>query len=296
MSLETAATIDQLVITNPTSTDPLAEADDHIRMLKTALKATFPGITGTTTATTAALNALAVALTDIATLKTSTFPVSGGMVYGNATATGYVNAAALLVGGFALVPRGIVSMWSGSVANIPSGWALCNGLLGTPDLRDRFILGAGGATPPYGFGGALTDTATTSAVAAHSHGQATGVAGAHTHSGTSDTAGNHNHGGTQGHALTIDEMPAHTHLFPSGASGSGGALAGAASSTQATQSTGSGNSHAHGITFDGAHAHNLAIGSVGDHGHAIGPDGSHAHTVSVTIVPPFIALAFIMKL
>jgi hypothetical protein len=37
---------------------------------------------------------------------------------------------------------GIIVMWSGSIANIPSGWALCNGSNGTPDLRNRFIIGA----------------------------------------------------------------------------------------------------------------------------------------------------------
>ena len=39
-----------------------------------------------------------------------------------------------------LVPTGIISMWSGSIAKIPAGWALCDGSNGTPDLRDRFIV------------------------------------------------------------------------------------------------------------------------------------------------------------
>lgn len=34
-------------------------------------------------------------------------------------------------------------MWSGAVNAIPAGWALCNGENGTPDLRNRFIVGAG---------------------------------------------------------------------------------------------------------------------------------------------------------
>lgn len=42
-----------------------------------------------------------------------------------------------------LCPAGIITMWSGSTSNIPTGWALCNGQNGTPDLRDRFIVGAG---------------------------------------------------------------------------------------------------------------------------------------------------------
>jgi hypothetical protein len=37
---------------------------------------------------------------------------------------------------------GMIMLWSGTIATIPSGWALCNGAGGTPDLRDRFIVGA----------------------------------------------------------------------------------------------------------------------------------------------------------
>lgn len=40
-------------------------------------------------------------------------------------------------------PTGGIIMWSGSVGSIPSGWALCDGANGTPDLRNRFIVGAG---------------------------------------------------------------------------------------------------------------------------------------------------------
>ena len=42
-----------------------------------------------------------------------------------------------------LVPAGGIIMWSGTVLNIPTGWVLCDGTKGTPDLRDRFIIGAG---------------------------------------------------------------------------------------------------------------------------------------------------------
>jgi microcystin-dependent protein len=43
----------------------------------------------------------------------------------------------------AAFPIGGIILWSGSVASIPSGWALCNGSNGTPDLRNRFVVGAG---------------------------------------------------------------------------------------------------------------------------------------------------------
>jgi len=40
------------------------------------------------------------------------------------------------------VPRGTILIWSGLVANIPTGWQLCNGTNGTPDLRNKFVLAA----------------------------------------------------------------------------------------------------------------------------------------------------------
>jgi hypothetical protein len=39
-------------------------------------------------------------------------------------------------------PSGGIIMWSGTIATIPSGWLLCNGSSGTPDLRNRFVIGA----------------------------------------------------------------------------------------------------------------------------------------------------------
>jgi hypothetical protein len=43
----------------------------------------------------------------------------------------------------AAIPAGLIAIWSGSLGSIPSGWVLCNGANGTPDLRNSFILGAG---------------------------------------------------------------------------------------------------------------------------------------------------------
>ena len=52
------------------------------------------------------------------------------------------------------IPRGIICCWTGSVANIPLGWGLCDGTAGTPDLQDRFIIGAGDSFNPRDTGGA----------------------------------------------------------------------------------------------------------------------------------------------
>jgi microcystin-dependent protein len=42
-----------------------------------------------------------------------------------------------------LVPVGAILMWSGTITTIPAGWALCDGTNGTPNLRDKFVMGAG---------------------------------------------------------------------------------------------------------------------------------------------------------
>jgi len=52
-----------------------------------------------------------------------------------------------------MIPSGLITLWSGAIVDIPAGWTLCNGANGTPDLRDRFIEGAGGARAPGATGG-----------------------------------------------------------------------------------------------------------------------------------------------
>ena len=59
MALETATYIDGLVATNPAASDAINTADDHLRLIKSTIKATFPNITGPVTATQAALNGAA---------------------------------------------------------------------------------------------------------------------------------------------------------------------------------------------------------------------------------------------
>ena len=68
-----------------------------------------------------------------------------------------------------LVPKGIIVMWSGAVNAIPAGWALCDGTNGTPDLRDRFIVGAGSSYAPSSTGGVNTMNLTVAQLPAHNH-------------------------------------------------------------------------------------------------------------------------------
>ncbi|WP_377473754.1 MAG: tail fiber protein [Microcoleus anatoxicus] len=77
--------------------------------------------------------------------------------------------APAFIGDGALV-RGMIVMWSGQVAQIPTGWALCNGQNGTPNLCDRFIVGAGNSYAVGATGGSNNVTLTVEQMPAHSHG------------------------------------------------------------------------------------------------------------------------------
>jgi len=54
-----------------------------------------------------------------------------------------------------MLPAGIILMWSGAIANIPTGWILCDGANGTPNLKNRFIVGAGDTYAVDANGGAI---------------------------------------------------------------------------------------------------------------------------------------------
>jgi hypothetical protein len=140
-------------------------------------------------------------------------------------------------------PSGCIAWWSGSEASIPAGWLLCNGSNGTPNLRDRFVVGAGGNYAKGTSGGSSTVTTSATITIA-------------------------------GHALTAAEMPLHTHgsitdyyrywvstpgvyNSPGGSSGSmprgiQSAPPGAASEHAShTGYTDSGTAHDHAATWDG---------------------------------------------
>jgi len=93
---------------------------------------------------------------------------------------------------------GMIVMWSGTVATIPSGWVLCNGSNGTPDLRDRFIIGAtqdDAGVAKTNITGSLTQTGGSkdAIVVSHNH-TATVTDPGHTHtaSGISNLGGGAN--------------------------------------------------------------------------------------------------------
>ena len=62
------------------------------------------------------------------------------------------------------IPTGMISLWSGSIGSVPTGWYLCDGTNGTPDLRDKFVVGAGST-----YSVAATGGSTNAIVVSHTH-------------------------------------------------------------------------------------------------------------------------------
>ena len=146
------------------------------------------------------------------------------------------------------IPKGLISMWSGSIASIPSGWALCNGANGTPDLRNRFVIG--------------------------SSSDVSGV------SNTSVTGANTKNGGSKD-AIVVS----HTHTGTANSGSGGGTFVTGRGSHDGGFGTGQVENGSFKLNYAsaGAHTHPLTINSTGS-------SGTNAN------LPPYYALAFIMKL
>ena len=137
---------------------------------------------------------------------------------------------ALLSGQTSLVPAGVILLWSGSIASIPSGWTLCDGTNGTPDLRNRFVVAAGDTYAVGATGGADSVTLDASQMPAHTHtfSGSTNTTGAHTHT---VAAGNSSGGSniiTTGNArsndtsYTTSSAGDHSHTFSGTTASTGG--------------------------------------------------------------------------
>jgi hypothetical protein len=74
---------------------------------------------------------------------TATNPIQSIASVGTAGQVLTSNGASALPTMQAAFISGMIILWSGSVVSIPAGWLLCNGVSSTPDLRDRFVVGAG---------------------------------------------------------------------------------------------------------------------------------------------------------
>jgi len=127
-----------------------------------AISAVSPAFTGTPTAPTAAAG------TNTTQIATTAFALANG------------------------IPSGAIILWSGSIATIPSGWLLCDGTSGTPNLRDRFVVGAGTTYAVAATGGSANAT-----LVSHTH-TATVTDPGHLHSfvATQQTSGTNLSGGS----------------------------------------------------------------------------------------------------
>ena len=90
-----------------------------------------------------------------------------------------------------VLPLGAIIMWGGLYSNIPSGFSICNGSGGTPNLQDRFICATSGSENPGSTGGYHYITLTTSHLPSHNHSATSGNGGYHNHS--TDNQGLHAH-------------------------------------------------------------------------------------------------------
>ena len=102
---------------------------------------------------------------------------------------------------------GMIILWSGLTSTIPTGWVLCNGLNGAPDLTDKFIVGAGGSYGVNQTGGYKDAT-----LVSHNHTGSTGGAGGHSHTYSSAGSSGYvaNSGGGAGSTTALKSTEAGT--------------------------------------------------------------------------------------
>jgi len=193
-------------------------------------------------------------------LRGATGDTSNQLVVPPAGARPTIGGVGILLETDTIIPPGLIGMWSGLIGNIPTGWALCNGGNGTPDLSGQFIVS-------YDAGNPLFDT-----VGNQGGSALTSIDGAHDHSGATDPR-----------TLLESDIPTLTITAHSAISNNSSdnhnivnrVAAGAQNNDNPSVSAveyvnGAPTSHTHGIPSDGDHVHDF--------------------------IPPYYVLAFIMKL
>jgi microcystin-dependent protein len=118
-----------------------------------------------------------------------------------------VDAGKIKQKGEVLIPRGLVTIWSGTTTNIPSGWVLCDGKTvtttddntsyKTPDLRNKFIAGAGYSYKVGTEGGEDSVSLTIDQIPSHNH-EATDSGHSHRYSDRLWVGGTGNYHGSDG--------------------------------------------------------------------------------------------------
>jgi hypothetical protein len=188
------------------------------------------------------------------------------------------------------IPVGVIVMWSGLLAAIPTGWALCDGAAGRPDLRDRFIYGWTAGVDPGGTGGALTHKHSLTAADGAAAVNAAITAG--TPTGTLDSVSAGTPSGTNANSSPSLSGSTDAHTTADVAAGAGATVVtGPASHTV----TGTVDAHTHTFAGDAlaGHTHTFTGSALATHTHTI--TGSTANNVSGDALPPYFKLAFIIK-
>lgn len=165
-----------------------------------------------------------------------------------------------------VLPYGAIIMWYGTIANIPTGWTLCDGTNGTPDLRNRFVIGANADT-------GSTATSIVTGTAAVIGGTKDSIVVSHSHSATT-TVGDHNHGINASDGANYVGAP--PLAISQGFGSTDGSIDGSTSITPADRDL---------VSFSIANASLSPSTSVA----STGTSGTNAN------LPPFYALAYIMK-
>ena len=184
----------------------------------------------------------------------------------------------------ASVPVGGIILWSGSASAIPAHWALCNGQNGTPDLRGRFIVGAGGSYSPGATGGAETVTLGISQIPSHTH---TATPTVSTGAGSLTTASN----GAHTHYAQCKAYGEAKWSYPdwgrmaSGSDGETGGIQYDRSNTEAEKTFRILSSGAHAHTISGAPSVSVSVSNANT-----GGGGAHENR------PPYYALCYIMRI
>ena len=184
---------------------------------------------------------------------------------------------------------GMIILWSGNTGNIPTGFVLCDGNNGTPNLTDRFVVGAGAAYSPGATGGSSSVTLSTSQLPSHNH----SFSGSSSHS---HTINNHTHT----FSASTNNQGSHVHnlLYNHGAfGGSSGAVTPRSGNTPVVPGI-SGR-----VSSEGGHSHSMSgtTGNPSDRGTNTqtvtisGNTGSTGSGSSVENRPPYYALCYIMK-
>ena len=201
-------------------------------------------------------------------------------------------------------PSGGIIIWSGAANNLPNGWSLCDGQNGTPDLRNRFVIGASSGTGDTTYPGlsvnATGGNADTTLVShshtvdSHTHGDGTLVVDNHTHNVNINT-NNNTH--THSHVMPGDDQL----TFANGRAGWSNRSAGSYPYDANSSTNGAGHMW---LTSDNTHTHSHNVngntggsapgisGSTGASSPATNAQGSSATNANL---PPYFALCYIIK-